>query len=168
MGTADFASYLGFTPTPKSHSGVDSSAYTFEGWYKEDGTKFTASTVVISDITIYPSWDTSLYTYSKSSGQYSMTKKTGVVFAVDEDLYIPGWRYKGLTISSIGQNAFANIEVDNLYIGDGIDKILFQSFANVKANSLYLGEGLTLIKQEAFKGSKIFGSLKIPSTLVII
>ena len=150
---------------PKTHSGVDQSVYAFEDWYFAGGTKVADNYSITGEITVYPSWDTSLFTYQKSSNVYNIQKPAGVTYATNQDLYIPGWLYKGLSIDSVWQGTMRYIEVANLTLGQGIKKVASNAFRDVVATSLTLNEDLEDIGQDAFRDTDIPCILRIPPGL---
>lgn len=171
LGTDKYDEYFnGFIPDVKDHSGVNQSLYSFDDFYLEDGTKITSSTVINSDITVYPSWNTTLFNYSKPAGMnyYNLSKPSAVTYS--GDLYVPGWRYKGMTINQVGiMSTQTNpLVVDGLWVGDGIKSITTNGFRYANASSLYLGEGLEVIGGQAFANTHIFGDLIMPSTIITI
>ena len=74
--------------------------YTFKGWYTEDGTKITNSTVIKKDITVYPKWErnsklkktTLTVKRNTTTGQPALTWT-----AVSDASSYKVWRREGLT-----------------------------------------------------------------------
>lgn len=178
VGLTRYNEHFGTDPAVKNHSGVDASAYTFDDWYIADtGTTITEDTLITTDLDIYPSWDSTLFTYAASGSFYNVAKNSAAPAYTDptKDLYVPGWRYKGRKINNFTEKTMDNSIVKDLYIGDGFNNILGNSninlgsaFLNVTGNSLYIGEGVVEIKEYAFRNSKFSGNLKLPSTVVSV
>lgn len=149
--------------------------YTFGGWFSDKAFtkqwKFNEHKVT-SNLTLYASW-----IYNQTGGLFLILNQEtnsytvgGIGDAKDvEHLAIPE-TYKGLPVTTIAQNAFAdNKTVKSVFIPDNITLIRSAAFSNcTKLESVTLPSGLTEIASETFYGCNKLSSVNFPEALTAI
>ena len=166
--------------------------FTFKGWYKgREGTgeKFTASTIVTGNITVYASW-TALIRYEVNGLNATITGLTTEGRALSQiqipetiDTYtvtsIGSYAFEECsnltsitlpdTIASIGDNAFYRCsKLASINLPNGLPNIgnrVFYQCTNL--TSINLPESITSIREEAFYQSGLT-SIRIPAGVVSI
>ena len=166
--------------------------FTFKGWYKgREGTgeKFTASTIVTGNITVYASW-TALIRYEVNGLNATITGLTTEGRALSQiqipetiDTYtvtaIGSYAFEECsnltsitlpnTIASIGDNAFYRCsKLASINLPDGLPNIGNRVFYQcTKLTSITLPESITAIREAAFCQSGLT-SIRIPASVVSI
>ena len=177
----------GYLPTDPIKKG-----FSFNGWYtgrEGTGQKFTASTVVTGNITVYASW-TALIRYEINGMNATITGLTTEGRALSQiqipetiDTYtvtaIGSYAFEDCsnitsislpdTIASIGDYAFYRCSnLASINLPDGLPNIGNKSFYQcTKLTNITLPESITAIREAAFYQSGLT-SIKIPASVVSI
>ncbi len=152
--------------TPPTKNG-----WALEGWWTEpngEGTKFTTSTTVSTDLTLYAHWviSTPGLSFSKVSSGYSVTKGTA---NTNGAVIIPDY-WNGENVSAIGWDAFKNCTgLTNLTIPSGVTSIGNDAFLGCTGlSSITIPAGVTSINSYVFKGCSGLTNLTIPAGVTSI
>ena len=177
----------GYLPTDPIKKG-----FSFNGWYtgrEGTGQKFTASTVVTGNITVYASW-TALIRYEINGMNATITGLTTAGRALSQiqipetiDTYtvtaIGSYAFEDCsnitsislpdTIANIGDYAFYRCSnLASINLPDGLPNIGNRAFYQcTKLTSITLPESITAIREAAFYQSGLT-SIKIPASVVSI